>query len=194
MGTSKADRTAEEFKEAARRVFAGQGYAATKITDITAEAGRATGGIYRYFPSKAAVLKALADDFLAARHARVAHAAGNGHTMTTEQHVRDHVQAYWRSYREHLAEMIAISDAAASDPEFAEVHRQIRAGDVAIWRTHIKELRTERGLPVAESAALAQMVVSLLESYCYATFHPSIGTARGSVSTLAGFVYGGITN
>jgi AcrR family transcriptional regulator len=192
--TAKSDRTAEEFKAAARRIFAKQGYTATKITDITTEAGRATGGIYRYFPSKAAVLKALADEFLRTRHDRVAHSSGRGHTMTTEQDVRDHVQAYWRSYREHLPEMLAIYDAAASDPEFAEIQRQIRAGDVAIWQRHIKELRAHLGKPAAGSSALAQMVVGLLESYCYATFHPAASGSRGTVSTLTAFVYGGVTN
>lgn len=189
---SKSDRTAEEFKGAARRVFARQGYAATKITDITAEAGRATGGIYRYFPSKAAVLKALADEFLRARHDRVAHAAGHDHAMIDEQDVRDHVQAYCRSYREHLPEMAAIYDAAVSDPEFAEIKQQIRANDVAIWRTHIKELRSHLGKPVADSAALAQMVVGLLETYCYNTFQRGVGGARPNVSTLSHFIYGGI--
>jgi len=189
--TSKSDRTAEEFKAAARRVFAKQGYAATRITDITEEAGRATGGIYRYFPSKAAVLKALADEFLQARHERVARTSGHGHTMTTEQDVREHVQAYCRSYREYLPEMAAIYDAAVSDPGFAEIRQRIRADDVAIWRAHIKELRAHLGKPVSESAALAQMVVGLLESYCYSTLH--LGGSRGNVSTLSGFIYGGIT-
>jgi AcrR family transcriptional regulator len=194
VSTAKSDRTAEEFKAAARRVFARQSYAATKITDITAEAGRATGGIYRYFPSKAAVLKALADDFLQTRHDRVAHTSGPGHTMTTERDVRDHVQAYWRSYREHQPEMLAIYDAAASDLEFALIQQQIRAGDVAIWRTHIKELRAHLGLPLSSSAPLAQMVVGLLETYCYSTLHPAAPGSRGSVNTLANFIYGGITN
>jgi AcrR family transcriptional regulator len=157
--TAKADRTAEEFKAAARLVFARQGYTATKITDITAEAGRATGGIYRYFPSKAAVLKALADDFLEARHQQVAHSSGPGHTMTTEKDVRDHVKAYWRSYREHQPEMLAVHDAAVTDLEFGLIQQEIQAADVATWRKHIKELRTHLGLPVAESHALAQMVV-----------------------------------
>lgn len=194
MTTSKSDRTVEEFKAAARRVFAKQGYAATRIIDITAEAGRATGGIYRYFPSKAAVLKALAEEFLQARHDRVARAAGDSHTMTTEKDVREHVQAYWRSYQEYLPEMVAIYDAAVSDPGFAEIRRRIRAGDVAIWQAHIKELRAHLGKPVSESAALAQMVVGLLETSCYSTLHLGEGSSRGNVKTLSSFIYAGITN
>ncbi|MDT7790255.1 MAG: hypothetical protein QOF58_8674, partial [Pseudonocardiales bacterium] len=158
MTTSRSDRAAEEFKDAARRVFARRGYTATKITDITAEAGRATGGIYRYFDSKAAVLRALADDFLDARHERVVHASGHGHTMGTEQDVRDHVRAYWKSYQDYLAEMVAIYEAAASDPQFAEIQQQIRAKDLTIWRAHIKELRAHLGVPTTSSGVLAEMV------------------------------------
>jgi AcrR family transcriptional regulator len=192
---SKSDRTAEAFKEAARRVFARQGYTATKITDITEEAGRATGGIYRYFPSKAAVLKVLADDFLQARHDRVAHTSGHGHTMTSERDVREHVQAYWQSYREYLPEMVAIYEAAVSDAQFAEIQQRIRAKDLGIWRSHIRELRAHVGKPVTDTAALAHMVVSLLESYCYTTLHlGKAGSRKKNVDTLAGFVYGGITN
>src|SRR4029079_89642 len=116
----------EEFKSAARRVFARQGYTATKIADISAEAGKATGGIHRYFDSKPAILKALADDFLQARHERVVHSSGHRHTMNTEDDVRDHVEAYWRTYREYLPEMVAIAEAAMSDPLFADIRRQIR--------------------------------------------------------------------
>jgi AcrR family transcriptional regulator len=190
--TSKSDRTAEEFKAAARRVFARQGYTTTKITDITAEAGRATGGIYRYFASKSDVLMALADDFVQSRHERVVHTVGDAHTMTTEDDVRDHVRAYWQSYRDHLPEMVAIYEAAMSDPRFAEVWHQVRERDLAIWRAHIKELRAHVGRPVADATNLANMVISLLEYYCYQTLHRHEGL-RKNVDTLARFVHGGIT-
>lgn len=194
MTTSKSDRTAEEFKEAARRVFAKQGYPATKITDITAEAGRSTGGIYRYFDSKAAVLKALADDFIQTRHEHVVDASGHGHRMETAKDVREHVRAYWQSYREYLPEMVAIHEAAVADTQFAEIQQRIRAKDLAIWRAHIKELRAHIGKPVGDATSLAHMVVSLLESYCYTTQHLGEVSSRKNVDTLAKFVYGGITN
>src|ERR1700742_1261041 len=124
MTSTRSDRAVEEFKAAARTVFARQGYTCTKITDIAAEAGRAAGGIYRYFDSKAALLKALAEDFLRARREHVVHLSGAVHTMTTEQDVRQHIKAYFRTYRDHLPEMAAIYEAAAFDPQFAEIRQQ----------------------------------------------------------------------
>ncbi|MGI5499334.1 TetR/AcrR family transcriptional regulator [Lentzea sp. CA-135723] len=188
---TRSDRATEDFKAAARRVFARQGYASTKITDITDEAGRAAGGMYRYFDSKAALLKALADDLQDSRRGHIVHVAGDGHTMTTEADVRDHVQAYLRTYRDHLPEMVAISEAAASDPQFADIRAQIRATDVRIWRDHIAETRAHVGKPASDAAEVALMVVCLLELYCYNALH--LGTAKADVDALAAFVYNGLT-
>jgi AcrR family transcriptional regulator len=188
---TRSGRAVAEFKAAARRVFARQGYNATKITDITAEAGRAAGGIYRYFPSKSAVLMALADDFFDALHERVVHTAGHEHTVTTEGEVHEHVQAYWRTYREYLPEMVAIYEASMSDPAFATIWQRMRGRDLAIWREHIKELRAHLGKPPADAAKLARLVLSLLEHYCH-TSSLHLDSGEADVEALAAFVYGGI--
>jgi len=195
MGETKSDRASADFKAAARRVFARQGYQATKITDITAEAGRAAGGIYRYFPSKAAILKALAEDFVATRRDRVVGHSGHRHTMTGEDDVRQHVTAYWLTYREYLPEMSAIFQASMSDPEFAVIWQQIRQHDFRVWRKHVRELRAHHGLATQDASRTTMLVLSLLEHYCY--LHQMTGEAgRGSddqvIDSLTRFVHAGI--
>jgi AcrR family transcriptional regulator len=191
---TKSSRAEAEFKAAARRVFARQGYVPTKITDITTEAGRAAGGIYRYFDSKAAVLKALADDFIAALHERVADSVGQAHTMTTAEDVHEHVVAYWQTYREFLPEMIAIYQASMSDPVFAAIWRDMRARDIALWTAHLEELRAHHGKSVDDAARIAVMTQGLLEHHCYTAMLGAEvdGHQDGAaVDALARFVYGG---
>ena len=51
----------EQLLEAAARLFADHGYHAVGIDDIGAAAGISGPGVYRHFPSKAALLEALCD-------------------------------------------------------------------------------------------------------------------------------------
>ncbi len=50
-----------QILDAAWAVFARQGYHGSTVQDIAAEAGISAGAIYRYFPGKEAVLKAIVD-------------------------------------------------------------------------------------------------------------------------------------
>ncbi|MGI8706849.1 MAG: TetR/AcrR family transcriptional regulator, partial [Actinomycetota bacterium] len=57
--TKKGRRTRIQILEAARTVFARDGYVDSRMTDIAAEAGLSTGGLYRYFDNKTEVLSTL---------------------------------------------------------------------------------------------------------------------------------------
>jgi AcrR family transcriptional regulator len=57
--TERGARTRAALVEAARRVFEREGYLNTKITDITGDAGVATGSFYTYFADKEEVFAAV---------------------------------------------------------------------------------------------------------------------------------------
>jgi AcrR family transcriptional regulator len=70
MGTRwkrRKDARPQEILEAALRVFAAKGFAATRLEDIAARAGVAKGTIYLYFESKEAVFTALVKEKLGGR-------------------------------------------------------------------------------------------------------------------------------
>lgn len=61
--TSKGRATDEAFKDAARLVFARDGYLNAKISDIAEAAGRSPASFYNYYDTKADLLIALAEEF-----------------------------------------------------------------------------------------------------------------------------------
>lgn len=60
--TSQGLERKRQLLDAAARLFAEQGYAATRISDIVEEAGVAKGLFYWYFENKKALFRELADD------------------------------------------------------------------------------------------------------------------------------------
>lgn len=58
------------IRDAAEKVFADKGFAGATMADIAREAGLSAGAIYRYFPSKEALIEALSDE-QAARNAQI---------------------------------------------------------------------------------------------------------------------------
>lgn len=64
--TEQGEATRKQLYEVAVRLISAQGYEATTLRDIAREAGVSPGLLYRYFPSKRAVVLALYDELSAA--------------------------------------------------------------------------------------------------------------------------------
>ncbi|MER5627408.1 TetR/AcrR family transcriptional regulator [Streptosporangium sp. NPDC002544] len=163
----KSKRTEAELKDAVRRLLTRKSYAEIKITDITAEAGKAVGSFYRYFEDKDTLLASLAGDFQTALRSHVVDHLGHEHSLSTTDDIRRHVGAYWATYREHLPEIVGIFQASMSSGTFRHIHDELRQRHVENWTRHIRETDT----PAArseESARLAALAIScMLESFCY---------------------------
>ncbi|WP_433797463.1 TetR/AcrR family transcriptional regulator [Actinoplanes sp. CA-252034] len=152
MGTraQQAAQTEAELKAAAIRVFERVGYLNTKITDITVEAGRATGSFYKHFPSKEKLLEALLADLLAEGDAS-AGLAGHLDDFRDREAVRWHVAVYWAFYREHRAIMSALQQAAIVDEAFARRSREMLEPDLRHIAGHLAGLDPPGGPLVAAS-------------------------------------------
>jgi AcrR family transcriptional regulator len=159
----RAAGTEAALKQAAREVFAERGYLNTKITDITAAAGRATGSFYNHFASKEELLEALLRDMLAEADATVVDDAEHDSDFSRRSAIRWHVASFWRFYQAHLPEMIAVKQAAMVDPELGRRLQQIMADDDAHLVGHFAQLPN----PPADPLVAVSAMNALLEGFAY---------------------------
>ncbi|MEU4236634.1 TetR/AcrR family transcriptional regulator [Actinoplanes sp. NPDC026619] len=180
----RAAQTEAELKAAAIRVFERVGYLNAKITDITAEAGRATGSFYQHFTSKEKLLEALLADLLREGDESAAREE-HSDDFADRAAVRYHVAAFWGFYRRHRVVMDALRQAAIVDPEFERVVQSMMAPD----REHIAAHLAKLDLPGAP-LVVASMFNALV--YTFAAEWMSKMPDDEAIETLTSFIHRGI--
>lgn len=127
--TARGLRTRENLVSAARRVFERVPFRAAKLSDITAEAGVASGTFYTYFDSKEDIFREVAADVLA----ELSQAARRDPDNTDHDRIRDVAYAS-RCYFEaclrnavvvRSMEQLAVSDGAINRSRRATVRMGI---------------------------------------------------------------------
>jgi AcrR family transcriptional regulator len=188
-----AAQTEAELKAAAIRVFDRVGYLNAKITDITAEAGRATGLFYKHFGGKEKLLEALLADLLAEGDAAAA-TAEHLDDFSDREAVRWHVAAFWGFYRRHRTVMDALRQAAIVDPRFARLFREMLDPDLRHIAGHLAALD-----PPGDPLVVASMFTALLSGFgamwLSGDNRPDLGrelSDEEAIETLTSFVYAGI--
>jgi AcrR family transcriptional regulator len=194
--TEQAASTEAALKEAARRVFARQGYLNTKITDITAEAGRAAGSFYNHFTGKEELLTALLTDALAESDAAI-FAPDSQHRadFSDRDSVRWHVESYWRFYKRYEVELTALRQAALVNAEFGAQLEAMMAGNVDHLDDHLDPIaEAGRSLPGPPELVLT-IFAGLLDGFSY-RWQLSEGRFGGrrvdddeAIDTLTEFIY-----
>jgi AcrR family transcriptional regulator len=188
----QAAQTEAELKAAAIRVFERVGYLNTKITDITAEAGRATGSFYKHFASKERLLEALLADVLAGGDAAAA-AEGHSDDFRERAAVRYHVAAFWGFYRRYRTVMVALQQAAIVDEEFGGRAQELVEPDQRHLAGHLAGL----DLP-GDPLVIATLVTVSMQAFASAWLsgnHPDLGrelSDEEAIETLTSFVWAGI--
>ena len=150
--------------EAAKRLFATRGYLNTKITDITTEAGRAAGSFYTYFAGKEELLETLLAE-LATAGDRYAAAAEHKSDFSDPDAIRYHVAIYWRVRHEHSATMLALSQAALVDENFARTLREFRRTQFDDMRDHLDHVANLPASPEVSLTMLSSMFEGLAQTW-----------------------------
>lgn len=166
--TERGIRRRSELVAAARTVFERSGYLESRLTDITKEAGCATGSFYTYFDNKdeifAAVLDLAQEDML---HPGMARAPGEDLYGALEAANRAYLLAYQRNAKlMRLMEQVATIDAG-----FRE-QRRLR-GEVFLRRNaRAIEAFQERGLadPTLDPGLASRALSGMVDKIAYSVF------------------------
>lgn len=188
---SRKDRAAETeaaLKAAAKRVFAARGYLNTKITDITAEAGRAAGSFYNHFASKEELLESLMAD-LSAESDEAATAPEHKSDFNDPDAIRFHVRVYLEFQRRNAATLQALRQASLVNEDLAAKFARFGADEAADILGHLDGIE----LPVEPRVALT-MMFAMVEQFVevWPTVHPEL-SEEDVLEGLTRFVYRGLT-
>jgi AcrR family transcriptional regulator len=198
-GVRRAQRAETEaaLKGAAVRVFERVGYLNAKITDITAEAGRAAGSFYTHFANKEALLEALLADLLAGGDDLAADPEHSS-DFSVRAAVRYHVASYWRFFREHYAVMVALQQAATVDERFAQRMREMLVPDLRHLAEHLERAR-DAGVRLPGEPLLVAAVVrgafTQLAQFLLIEGGPGLDrevSDEEAIETVTSFVFAGI--
>lgn len=167
--TARGARTRAALVAAARTVFERDGFLASRLTDITAEASCSVGTFYTHFASKEevflAVMEAAQDDML---HPGMPHVEDGADPVAV---IEASNRAYFESYRRNARLMMLQEQVATIDDDFRR--QRLERGETFVRRNAkgISRLQ-ESGLvdthldPLMTARALSGMVARL----AYTTF------------------------
>lgn len=103
-----ADETRERIARAAEELFRRMGFAKTAVADIAAELGMSPANVYRFFPSKTAIVDNICTRCLLESEVRVAEAAASG--GTPQQRILAAYLAILQYHKENFLEERRVHD------------------------------------------------------------------------------------
>jgi AcrR family transcriptional regulator len=163
----QAAQTEAALKAAALRQFAERGYLNTKITDITAAAGRATGSFYQHFDSKEDLLRALLADMHEQAGASLDSLGedGSAHDLTDREQLRAHLAAAWRVMRDNRPVLTAVYESSVASGLTSRAGWDRLTADTIMFREHLEYLRSRGhilpGSPTLIAAVMGGMLSTL---------------------------------
>jgi AcrR family transcriptional regulator len=165
----RAGETQQALKEAARREFVERGYLNTKITDITAAAGRSTGSFYEHFASKEELLQSLLADMQdSASREMTTGPHPVEHDLTDREQLRAHLDVGWQVIRANLPVMVALFESAIAQRPTSGAMWQRLVDDTDMLRSHLEYLRDQGHRLPGEPTLVAAAMGGMLSMMAYA--------------------------
>jgi AcrR family transcriptional regulator len=162
----RAQRTREKLVRAAAVVFPRMTFLSTRITDITSEAGTASGSFYNYFSSKEEILHAVISEVNERMFDRASPSVPSG--ASPMEKIRAETSAYVAAYRADAPMLAILEQVATFSPEFTEMRRETRQKFRSRIERRIVRWQTE-GLvaPQLPARYAAGALASMVSNFCY---------------------------
>lgn len=165
LPTIRGRQTRAAIDTAARTVVARKGILATTISDIAAEAGRSTASFYNYYDSKEAMVRQWAVRFRDEARQRARLAAEPDLTDAERSHRA--AAAHWTTYRHRRAEIIAVSQLAMVNDDFAQYWAEICELPISLVTSMVKQSQAQGFCTGDDPHLTAVALVSMLNQFCY---------------------------
>jgi TetR/AcrR family transcriptional regulator, transcriptional repressor of aconitase len=160
-----------QILDAATSCFARQGFHATSMQDIFQSSGLSAGAVYRYFPSKTALIREIAEDALAATggelDSAITEAAGDPASLSIPDVVTRVVARLGTSQLIAVRPVIMhIWAEAGRDPDLTVLAADL-LGQLASRFERLLLLHAEAGRlpPGTDTAALARLILATIQGY-----------------------------
>jgi AcrR family transcriptional regulator len=167
--TRKGVRTRESIIEAARVVFARDGYVDARMIEIAEEAGLSTGGLYRYFEDKTDVFAALIEDL----HNELYAASGHTSASFLEDPLAaltDANRGYVDHYYANRDVMRAFIEAAAVDERFRKIWWDMRERHATRFARALRSMHGIDRVDGIDVDLLSEAMACMVEQCCYVWF------------------------
>lgn len=183
MRQRKAAETRQALKDAARATFLERGYLNTKITDITAAAGRATGSFYDHFADKDELLNELLADLRGQASDEIASQDHpRDHDLTDRAQLHAHLATAWHVMRANRPVVAALLESTiAAGPQSGVAWRRL-VEDTDMLRDHLDYLTDQQHPLPGDSTIVAAAMGATLSMLAYAL--PANRSGKEVVDTL----------
>jgi AcrR family transcriptional regulator len=191
----RSQRTVEAILIAAAQVFADQGYAATTTNHIAVRAGVSIGSLYQYFPSKDAILLALAERHVEVAFAKVLETVREKREAPVSELLRALVDALVEGHQFDPGLHRAIFEETHPDRKFRARLDELDERAVRLARDLIEERCAELAVDNLEMASM--LCVQILEgvTHVMAIRYPEMLATQEFrdelVKVLEGYLLGG---
>lgn len=156
-GRVPKDERRRQLLQVAAEILTAQGIDDVQITEVAERAGVSRPLVYRLFPTRRALVKALLEDFASQLSARYSRAMLSSLPGSLPQITESFVKASCEAIEAHGAGPWLLLDVRGTDPELGRLGRTILAQMLKPWQKQLAELS---GLPPRRAVNLMWVVVA----------------------------------